>query len=730
MIGRILQNRYEILKPLGKGGFGKTYLAKDLQLLDEQCAVKHLQPKDPRNLDVARRLFYKEAEALKKLGERCEYIPRLFAYFEEQGQLYLVQQFIEGQDLSNELTAGTRLSEEQVIQLLQGILSVLEVVHHADIIHRDLKPANIVRRRRDGQLFLIDFGAVKEISGSTIDPQGNTKLTMPIGTPGYMPQEQIEGRPQLSSDVYAVGMIGIQALTGISPESLQRYSLSKEIKWRDRAPDVSDSLADILDKMVRFDWHRRYTSAVEARQALNQLNLPTATQSLTPRPNRTPQQSRNTLVTQPPIPRPDRTPQRNRNTSQRSPSNLRKFFRYISITLFIFIALYSDRVLAPQTRIHIPVSDPLDELFSRPRVAENSPSLEPIKSLIVIPPQFDEADNFSSELAGVREGESWNYIRKDGKKAIKNLKYEQQYNPYFSEGLARVKLKGKWGYVDQNGEFVIQPKFDDAYNFSEGLARVNIGAKPVPPETDEFGDQSNSNPDAVEGGKWGYINRSGNFTIQPRFENAKKFSEGLAAVQLATSSGNKWGFIDKTGKRVIQPEFKEVGSFSNGVAAIRRDSSKSFTFINKSGDFVTSSVFEGDIDQGFQNGLLLAKNGEKMGYRNQSGKWAIQPKFDEAKNFSEGLARVKINDQWGYISRNGNLVIPVQFAIAEDFSEGLAVVRKDNKCGYIDTRGKFVTPLVEVKGYEGCPMGSFSEGRARVNDNGKWGYIRHPLNGK
>lgn len=267
---KTLRKRYKIIKKLGGGGFGDTYLAEDGDLPDHPlCVVKHLKPKatDVVVLQVARRLFETEAKVLHRLGKDYDQIPRPLAHFEENGEFYLVQEFVAGHDLSQELTPGKRLSENEVVRLLQDILKILVFVHQHNVVHRDIKPQNIMRRREDGKLVLIDFGLVKEISILTVNNQGQTSVTVPIGTPGYMPSEQSNGHPKLCSDVYAVGMIGIQALTGVLPHKLQKDPNTLEVIWRDRVR-VSDTLADVLTKMVRYDFTQRYHSAVEALQAL------------------------------------------------------------------------------------------------------------------------------------------------------------------------------------------------------------------------------------------------------------------------------------------------------------------------------------------------------------------------------------------------------------------------------------------------------------------------------
>ena len=289
-----LGGRYKIISELAAGGFGQTFLAEDLHLPSHpRCVVKQLKPqtKDPKALLMARRLFDTEAQALYKLGSHDQ-IPRLLAHFEDNQEFYLAQEFVEGEPLTEELVPGQPWSETQVVALLQDILQVLAFVHQQQVIHRDLKPPNLIRRKRDGRIVLIDFGAVKQVSTQIVEPDdGQTNLTISIGTKGYMPNEQVAGNPRFSSDVYAVGRLGIQALTGLHPKRLGEDPVTGELNWREvsgdsendsRTVQVSPELADILDCMVRYDFRDRYPTAVEALEALR--SLPSAILDLIPPP--------------------------------------------------------------------------------------------------------------------------------------------------------------------------------------------------------------------------------------------------------------------------------------------------------------------------------------------------------------------------------------------------------------------------------------------------------------
>lgn len=267
LIGQILQGQYKIISELGKGGFGTTYLAEDLNIPvtpKPQRVIKKLETKD--NLKIFQYLvqkFEKEAQTLYRLGEKYNFIPKLFAYFNQDNNFYLVQELIAGWDLIEEIVIGHRWSEAKVFYFLQEILSKLNLVHQEKIIHRDLKPSNIIRNR-NGELILIDFGAVKEVQDTQLQ-----KTTLGIGTRGYMPKEQIFGKPKFSSDIYAVGIIAIEALTGLPIFDLPEDD-NDEIIWQDFV-SVSDDLAAILTKMVRSDYRDRYQNVSQVLADLEDL---------------------------------------------------------------------------------------------------------------------------------------------------------------------------------------------------------------------------------------------------------------------------------------------------------------------------------------------------------------------------------------------------------------------------------------------------------------------------
>jgi eukaryotic-like serine/threonine-protein kinase len=275
LIGQTVRGRYHIIEQLGRGGMGITFLAEDKQCFNTRCVVKQLNPQsnDPKTLEVARRLFNREADTMNKLGYE-DRIPRLLAYFEDNNDFFLVQELIDGRDLSYEIVPGTCLTPAKVTDLLIDILEVLAVVQKYNVIHRDIKPSNLMRRKKDGKIVAIDFGSVKQVTTQVVDTQGQVRPTVAVGTEAYMPIEQMMGHPGFYSDIYAVGVIAIQALSGIVPRSLAIDS-DGELVWRVRLPgNLAQSnlkLLNVIDRMVRYRFQERYRCAMDVLNDLRSL---------------------------------------------------------------------------------------------------------------------------------------------------------------------------------------------------------------------------------------------------------------------------------------------------------------------------------------------------------------------------------------------------------------------------------------------------------------------------
>ena len=271
MIPELLNNRYRFIHTLGRGGFGETFLAEDTYLPSgRRCVIKQLKPitNDPQIPQIIQERFAREATILEELGEGHEQIPKLYAYFSETGQYYLVQEWIQGDTLTDWAKKKGTINESSVKEILLNLLPVLAYVHSRGIVHRDVKPDNILIRSLDHQPVLIDFGAVKETMGLVINSQGSTTSSIVIGTPGFMSSEQAIGRPVYSSDLYSLGLVAIYLLTGKKPQQLETDSQTGEIIWHSSPREISPELTAILDKAIMSHPRDRFPTALAMLDAL------------------------------------------------------------------------------------------------------------------------------------------------------------------------------------------------------------------------------------------------------------------------------------------------------------------------------------------------------------------------------------------------------------------------------------------------------------------------------
>ncbi len=307
MIGQLLVERYLILNELGKGGFSETFLARDKYLPQYPlCVVKQLKlpTNSPVSLEMAQQCFATEAQILAQFGAESgaqfgsshPQIPTLLAYCQAPDQVYLVQEYIEGESLHQWVAQGRRLTATAAIALLLDLLPVLDYIHSHQVIHRDIKPSNLIRRHADGKIVLIDFGAAGwlgetpanaganagAITGSEPDASDHNELI--IGTPGYMPPEQDLGQCQFNSDLYALGMLVIHLLTGVEPQQWQPDPITGAWDWQSHWPDAprQPQLLAILNQMVQLDGRDRYQRATEVLAALQNLALAKPARQLRP----------------------------------------------------------------------------------------------------------------------------------------------------------------------------------------------------------------------------------------------------------------------------------------------------------------------------------------------------------------------------------------------------------------------------------------------------------------
>jgi serine/threonine protein kinase, bacterial len=275
MTPTILNNRYQILRELADGGFGKTFLAEDtLMPSGRRCVIKQLKPvnANPQLYQWVKDKFQREAALLEDLGDRNDQIPRLYAYFTENENFYLAEEWIQGQTLTDKIRQEGVLSETKVKEILIDVLRILEYIQTKGIIHRDIKPDNIILRFTDGKPVLIDFGAVKETMGTIVTASGRTTSSVIVGTPGYMPPEQLAGRAVFASDLYSLGLSALYLLTDKQPQELQTDVQTGNIIWRQYAPIVSDSFADTIDRAIQPHARDRYLNAKEMLAKLQSMS--------------------------------------------------------------------------------------------------------------------------------------------------------------------------------------------------------------------------------------------------------------------------------------------------------------------------------------------------------------------------------------------------------------------------------------------------------------------------
>uniref|UniRef100_B8HJY8 non-specific serine/threonine protein kinase n=1 Tax=Cyanothece sp. (strain PCC 7425 / ATCC 29141) TaxID=395961 RepID=B8HJY8_CYAP4 len=271
MISQLIDNRYQILRLLGTGGFGQTYLAQDLGRASKPlCIIKHLKPAshDPGFLEKLEQLYNRQVDILGKLGIH-DRLPTLVAHFREEQDFFLVHDFIEGHTLDNELRPQMVWQEFQVTDFLKEMLVILNFVHGQGVVHGDIQAENIIRRYRDSKLALVDFVTIRQEQIQMQSEAGQIFLTIAVSTPGYKDEGE-ELQPQFSSDIYNLGLVAIRSLTGMAIDQLPRHPDSGEILWEPQS-SISVELEHFINTMVQPQPEARYQSAAEALRVLQRL---------------------------------------------------------------------------------------------------------------------------------------------------------------------------------------------------------------------------------------------------------------------------------------------------------------------------------------------------------------------------------------------------------------------------------------------------------------------------
>lgn len=279
----LLKERYLARKTIGQGGFGKTFLGCDRHLpLSPPCVIKqlYLEQASPAVSEKARELFQQEATSLQQLGVHPQ-IPTLLAHFEQDGQFYLVQEYVDGETLDAATWQQGGDLEVKTWQLLRDLLPVLQYIHDRKTIHRDIKPANIIQRRSDGKFILIDFGVSRLLTNTAL--MGGATV---VGTPGFMAPEQMYGKVLPASDLYSLGVTCIHLLTAVEPDRLYD-AIEERWLWREHLPpktQISPPLGKILNSLLQTSLRHRSQSAaavlremgVQVTEVASPTSIPTA----------------------------------------------------------------------------------------------------------------------------------------------------------------------------------------------------------------------------------------------------------------------------------------------------------------------------------------------------------------------------------------------------------------------------------------------------------------------
>lgn len=579
MIGQLLDGRYRIVQILSSGAFGQTYMAADTRRPGHpQCVVKQLRP--PSNgsiiLKTAQRLFKQEAEILEKLG-RHNQIPFLLAYFEEENQFYLVEEFVPGHPLTKEILPGRPWAEEKVISLLEEILEILVFVHEQGVIHRDVNPSNLIRRKPDGKLVLIDFGSVKEVSTQIANFQGEIPRTIATGTPSYMPIEQFQGNPQFNSDIYAVGMMAIQAITGLPGTDLPKLqnphpSHTGEIIWRNRV-QCSTGLANILDKMINDHFAKRYQSANQVLSALRKLSTRQSPKSDEPEIK---------LI--------------NPKIDMRVPSLPRLDSRLWLILLGIGGAIALMFILMWLfTFFTRPNPEKAREYFNRglekSRLGDMSGAMEAFNKSIQLNPKDAEAFYRRANT---------NYDQKKYDEAIADYSQAITVNPkyiqaYFNRGLTRSEIKDFRGAIADYTELLkIQPNDPDAY-YERGLAYFEL--KDYPIAIKDFSDVIRLQPDLAKAYRSRGMAKAGSGNLQ------EAVSDYTEAIRLDPS--NIDAYYSRGRARFHLGDYK--GALGDYTQVIRIDPKSVDAYANRCSTQLNLGAHQAAIDDCTQAILL---NGE------------------------------------------------------------------------------------------------------------------------
>lgn len=669
-------DKYSIHRKLGEGGMGVVYLAQHTAL-ERFVALKVLHLHLAQD-EALRKRFHNEAKVMAKLIHPN--IVQLFDYLEVDKKLVLVMEFVEGRTLQEMIFQETGLlTAERAIPLFIQMVEGVKYAHQLGITHRDIKPSNILITKSN-QAKITDFGIAK-IAGD----KSHTKTGTKVGTLCYMSPEQVLGQPaDQKSDIYSLGLTLYVMLTGMMPlddDTLSEFLIMDSIVKRDLPdprtfyPDIPEYYVKVILQAIEKDPSRRFQSCDAFLKALQHSpEIVIQTQNIE---NHAPAETLHQTTDEQ-----KHVPVDMNTTSEPVPQTDKN--------------KEGDEYVEPQS-----VSTVQKKKFSRPIVL--------IVLLILL------------VMGGFGY---WKHNQK-----VKKLEYQQELAIRFIYPVQSDN--GKWGFEDQNGKIVIEPQYEDAQTYVNGLARVKLnnqygfidkkGDLIVPTIYQEAAKQYSEGMVSVMVNRyWGFLNTQGQMVIGSRFEGAFSFKQNRSIVIM----NGKRGFIDQGGRWIVEPAFEEANFFSDGLAKCKYNGLHGY--INLNGEVVIPFAFKNALR--FENGFApvaiqkfepyLGKYALRYGYINHKGEVTVDFIFEDARQYSEGSSFVKQNGTWHMIQKDRTLrELPSFIKDVWGFKEGMLRVYSDRGYNFYDSNFQFISNSWFENALD------FYEGKAQVQINGRWRLI-------
>lgn len=701
---------YTLIKRLGRGGFGEVWLAeRRAKFVTTKVAVK-LPLEEQVDTDAIKH----EAVLWEQASGHPNVLPIIDAD-EYDKQIVIVSEYATGGSLGELLQKEGALPTRKAVELAIGILSGLDFLHSKKIIHRDVKPANILLQGETPRL--ADFGISRVMKTTSVS------INM-SGTPAYMAPEAFDRKRTAQTDIWSVGVILYEMLKGSLPFPHTNLTDLLGSIVRDEPEPFPDSVPTALQEIVLKSLAKkpdeRYQTARDMRDDLADFLIRISQQNIQP-----------TLIKEPLLPTLPafQFSQTNASPTIETPVPVMNTAQEINTNKqseeFIAKPTFESKTTRSKWAFLIFVI-PVVALFL---IASSVGAFFLIKKIFFSNPlnaNTQSVVNKEVKLIPYNKGGRFGFCDENKKIVI-----EPKYNSAspFSDGLAIVTPNKKSGAIDITGKEVIPAKYDQISDFVDGIAIMRFGGYPegkeglidktgkeiIQPKYDYISEFKEGLALASLNKKVGFIDKNGNEIVSPKYDAADSFSDGLALVnigQVRNKSGEitkngKWGFIDKTGSEVIPIKYQYAKSFSDGLASVSQTDFSPWMFINKNGDVVLTVKQALDVGPMYEGYAWFSNDYEKYGFIDKSGNKVIQPKYTHVSIFQEELAGVKIgkDGKWGFIDKTGMEVVPMKYDSVGSFAEGLVSVNvgvKYDEEGYILSKGK--NGFIDKTGKEVIPL--------------------------